>query len=113
MDQDRLKRRVDGRTQAKAILELLTLDHPDKITAFLDELRSTLQPKEVTAEVQSAKRRLSELASHELKYGIHGGERLDDIPRDYLGWMVDDGQKTIDIIRAYLLATKHLDGPTE
>lgn len=110
MDQERLKRRVDGRTQAKAILELLTLDHPDKLEAFLDEVRSTLQPEKVLAEAVQEQRRLSELAAVRLKYGQYAGQRLDDVDRDYLEWMIDEGRETLATIEAFLKATAHLHG---
>lgn len=105
-----MKRRVEGRNQAKAILELVSLDHVDKIEAFLDELRSTLQPAEVLKEVVASQRKLSELSAITLKYGQHAGERLEDIPRDYLEWMIRDGEETFETVRDYLAATQHLNG---
>lgn len=58
LNPDRLKRRVDGREQAKAILELVSLDHADQIEAFLDELRSTLHPKIVLKEAVAEARNI-------------------------------------------------------
>lgn len=113
MDQERLKRRVEGRNQAKAILDLLTLDHPDKIAAFLDELRSTLQPVEVLSEVVADQKRLSDIAAVRLPRGRYEGERLDDVPRDYLDWWIRDGEEWAERIGAYLAATRHLDGAIE
>jgi len=110
LDPDRLKRRVDGREQAKAIIGLVTLDHPDKVEAFLDELRSTLIPAIVLDEVVDEARRLSALAALRLPRGIHTGERLDDVPREYLDWWIRDGEEWSDKIGAYLAATEHLNG---
>jgi uncharacterized protein (DUF3820 family) len=110
MDQARLKRRVEGRKLAQAILELVTLVHQDEVDGFLDELRSTLQPKEVLSEVVAEQRKLSELSAVTLPRGIHAGERLDDVPRDYLYWWIEDGRELNERIDAYLAATKHLDG---
>ena len=112
MDQERLKRRADGRKQAKAILELVTLDHSDKVESFLDELRSTLQPAEVLAEVVQDQKRLSELAAIRLPRGQHAGQRLDDVPREYLDWWIRDGEEWAERIGDYLKATEHLNGET-
>lgn len=109
IDNARVARRVNGRQQAKDIVSLLNLDHQDKIDAFFDELRSLIQPKQVEVERAAQKRRLSELSSFKLRYGIHADVRLDDVPRDYLHWLVGDSETTVDVVREYLEATKHLD----
>lgn len=91
-------------------LGMVTLDHPDKVEAFLDELRSTLLPKVVQAEAVQAQKKLSELAEVQLPRGQCMGQRLDDVPRDYLGWWLDDGRFWAERIAGYLNATKHLHG---
>jgi uncharacterized protein (DUF3820 family) len=110
LDRERLARRVDGREQAKAIGGLVSLDHPDKVAAFLDELRTMFEPEAVLAEAVDDQRKLSELAAVRLPRGIHAGERLDDVPRDYLDWWIRDGEEWAEKIGGYLAATKHLDG---
>lgn len=110
---DRIKLRGEGRKFARELLILIDLKDPESIDAFLDELRSTLQPVEVLAEVVGEARKISAMAAVRLPRGKHEGERLDDVPRDYLEWWIEDGRELNEKIAAYLAATKHLDGPLE
>lgn len=109
LNQERLARRVEGRKQAREILGLVNLDHPDKVDAFLDELRSALQPKEVEADEKTAKKRLRELAAIQLPRGVNQDKTLDEVPREYLHWWIEDGEEWATKIGEFLEATKHLD----
>ena len=111
MDKDRLTRRVEGRNHAKTVLELVQcdLDHPDKIETFLGELEAILRPKPVVNELEVKRvreRTIQRLSAIQLTFGIHAGEQLDEIPRDYLEWLLESSEQVCNDIRDYLEATE-------
>jgi uncharacterized protein (DUF3820 family) len=112
MDTERLQRRVDGRTQAKAIFDLLTLDHPDKIAAFFDELDSRFRPKTEVAK-QIERRKIRELSVITIDFGAHSGKQMDEIPREYLSWLLESSEQTCSDIREYLEATAERGSPDD
>lgn len=111
MDKDRLNRRVEGRNHAKTVLELVQcdLDHPDKIETFLSELEAILRPKPIIDEKSEKivrERTIQRLSAIQLKFGSHSGEQLDEIPRDYLEWLLESSEQVCNDIRDYLEATQ-------
>lgn len=112
LDQGRLERRKHGREQARAVLGLIDLPHPDCKNAFFDELESVLRPKD--SGVQGEKRRASirELSKHVIEFGAHAGKRLDEIPREYLHWLAKSSEETMQALVSYLDATKDQDDHT-
>lgn len=113
MDSNRLKRRVDGRDQARAIigLDLLTLDHPDKVDGFIDQLNRTFIPKLIEEKKADRQRTIRELSVVTIDFGVHSGKQLDEIPREYLSWLLESSEKTCENIRDYLELTEDRGSP--
>lgn len=113
MDVDRLKRRVAGRQQAKDVIDILSLPHPDMVDGFLNEIASILKP--VTAE-DSAKSRIekqrvyAEFACHRLGFGKYKGVPLENVPRDFLEWLLESSEETVRMVGGYLESTEDCDG---
>lgn len=105
MDTERLKNRVDGRRAAREIRALVESDNPDFADAFLEEMRLLLKPDAVKQETTDRQRKLSELKFHVLNFGVHAGQCLDDMPRDYLEWLLGVSEETVGIISQYLQLT--------
>lgn len=109
MEMTRLQYRVLGRLQARELLELVELTHPEMVASFLDEMKSSLQPEQVKKEKVVRQRKLSELKAHVLGFGVHANECLDDIPRDYLEWLLGETEGTLQIVSQYLQMTAEPD----
>lgn len=109
----RIQKRGAGRKAAKEILELVDLQDPESIDAFIDELKSHLQPDKVAEEQQKSKQKLSDLAFTQLEFGKYENCFLRDIPREYLHWLVEVSEKTLDTVGQYLELTKHMEEPDE
>lgn len=106
MDQDRLRRRVHGREQAKEIIAIVDFSNPDAIAAFIDEITCTLCPKETEAKRMDKQRQFSEFSNYVLTFGEHKGMRLENIPRWYLEWLADSSTETLEMVQGYLEATE-------
>lgn len=103
---ERIRRRVHGREQAREILSLIDLPHSDCVDGFLDELASVLKPKQTEAESVERKRQFAEFANYRLERGEHAGQKLEDIPREYLEWWYDSSIESLETITGYLEATE-------
>lgn len=109
----RIQKRGAGRKAAKEILELVDLQDPESIDAFLDELKEKLQPKQVEQEQVDAEKKLSELAFYQLTFGKYENCFLRDVPRDYLHWLVKVSEENMIMVGQYLKATDHMEEPDE
>lgn len=109
MDQERLRLRAEGRETARTVLEILGTPsiHRDDpwAEAFVDELRSNLLTKRVKEEGIVRQRTLSALKEYVIQFGSHNGKCLDDIPRDYLEWLLSATEETREMVSQYLRLT--------
>ena len=106
MSGERIKQRADGRKVARELVTAgFTPVGPHGIDAFLDELRTLLQPELVKQERIARQRKLSELKSHAMTFGAHQGQCLDDIPRDYLEWLLQSSEDLVGTLSQYLKLT--------
>jgi uncharacterized protein (DUF3820 family) len=112
MDTERLQQRVNGRNQAIAVMDLITLESPHAIAAFFEELNDRLRPEKIAVEREQRRRKVSELKAVELNFGKHAGKCLDDIPRDYLHWLASSNEDTLATINEYLRLTESDEEPT-
>ena len=106
MSGERLKQRADGRKIARELVAAgFTPSDSHGIDAFLDELRTLLRPEAVKQEQVERRRKLSELKSYAMTFGVHQGECLDDMPRDYLEWLLQSSETLVGTISEYLKLT--------
>lgn len=102
-DERRIKAKVAARAAAREVLPLLEWQDgtgADYAEAFLAEMRKLLpkrreQPKE-------APKPFAQLAAHVLEFGRYKGERLGQIPDEYLDWLCGNMEDTLAALRSYL-----------
>lgn len=107
MDIERIKSRGKGREEARAILDLVTLPSKHHVEGFIEELRDRLCPAVVEEEKKKVEKKLIELMNWRMPFGTHFGERLEDVPRDYLEWLQIEMENTRQIIDEYLKMTEN------
>ena len=111
LDPTRLKSRIDGRNEAKAVIGLVTLENQHAIDGFFDELECHFRPKSqpTESEIKSSEKKLSQISNQSLSFGIHQCVPLSNVPRPYLHWLSSSSEETLNLVNEYLKLTESLD----
>lgn len=103
IDPDKVKAKIAARQAATKVAA--ELDFPgdyeiDCAEAFIDQLKRQLpQRAQLTL---SKPPPLARLAATTLPFGKHSGKRLDEVPGEYLEWLISEQEEFYKDLRAYL-----------
>ena len=104
----RINDRAIGREIARTMMELVKDVPPDSDIAmgFIDTVKDILLVEVQQKEQEKREETLEELSKVRVQFGQHKGQRLDEVPRDYLEWLCDQNVHFYDQARLYLNLTK-------
>lgn len=110
MDEKTILDNKHGREAAHTVAEFARLDSIGMSDGcrlrFWESLRDEIA-KELPTPVVSSPRQMTEaevraFGREKMRYGIHGGKFIDEVPLDYLEWLATDSTEFIRKVRQYL-----------
>lgn len=104
-DRRRLQERVEAANLARdVVLPLIDGQLPEEHqrAAFVMAVTEELLPQTPPSSKHDQLEPLPRLAAFVMPFGVHHGKTLEEIPFEYLDWLVGVQEETLRSIRAYL-----------
>lgn len=109
-DNEKIRDNIHAREFAHEIAQLARLEsivmrdgcRPRFWECLRDEIAKEIPPPVVSTPRQMTEAEIREFGRERMRYGIHGGKPIDEVPLDYLEWLAHDSTEFIRKVRQYL-----------
>lgn len=99
MTDDQMFKRIEGRKWAEEALAAATAEGEDYRKAFVERIGRELAVKQIDEAAMSEDEAMA-FGHRKLEFGKYAGQRWDDVPLDYIAWLVDQNRTVLRYLRS-------------